>query len=305
MKNEISPNKTSIGWVGTGVMGKSMCGHIIKKGYKVTVYNRTKSKVEELLSHGATWAESPAQVARNSEVIFSMVGYPKDVREIYLGENGILSAAKPTSIVVDMTTSQPSLAIEIYNKAKEREIHAIDAPVSGGDVGAREARLSIMIGGDKEIAETIYPLLQLMGTNIRYMGPAGAGQNTKMSNQILIASTMIGVVECLLYAYKSGLNLDEVIAAIGTGAAGCWSINNLGPRIIKRDFNPGFFVEHFVKDMEIALDEARRMNLSMPGLALAHQFYVSLKAKDRGRLGTQALALAFEEMNAVTMKKTH
>lgn len=301
--NKISPDKTRIGWIGIGVMGRSMCGHIIKGGYNVTIYNRTKSKVEELLTEGAVWAENPMQVAKNSDITFTIVGYPKDVKEVYLGQNCILAGVEAGSIIVDMTTSQPSLAAEIYAKAKEKGVYSVDAPVSGGDVGAREARLSIMVGGDKEVVEHINPLLQLMGTNIKYMGPAGAGQHTKMSNQILIASTMIGVVECLLYAYKAGLDLNEVITAIGSGAAGCWSINNLGPRIVKRNFDPGFFVEHFVKDMEIALDEAKRFNLAMPGLALAHQLYVSLKAQGRGRNGTHALALALEELNKIKMEK--
>lgn len=300
---EISPGKTKVGWIGIGVMGKSMCGHILKKGYNITLYNRTKSKASELISQGAQWADNPQQVADNSEIVFTIVGYPNDVREVYLGEKGILSGAHQGSIIVDMTTSQPSLAAEIYSKAKEKGISAIDAPVSGGDIGAREARLSIMIGGDKEVVDHIDPLLQLMGTNINYMGPAGAGQHTKMSNQILIASTMIGVVECLLYAYKAKLDLDEMIAAIGSGAAGCWSINNLGPRIVQRNFDPGFFVEHFVKDMEIALDEARRMKLALPGLSLAHQFYVALTAQNRGHLGTHALALALEELNTIKMEK--
>jgi len=299
--SEISTDKTRIGWIGTGVMGKSMCGHIINGGYKVSIYNRTPDKAKELLDKGAVWAENPREVAADSDIVFTMVGYPRDVRDVYLGDSGILTACKPDSIVVDMTTSQPSLATEIYSKARKIGVHSVDAPVSGGDVGAREARLSIMLGGDRDVAEHIHPLFKLLGTNIKYMGPAGSGQHTKMCNQILIASTMIGVVECLLYAYKTGLELNEMIDAIGSGAAGCWSINNLGRRIVKRDFNPGFFVEHFVKDMEIALDEARRMNLSLPGLAIAHQFYVSLKAQGRGRLGTQALALALEDMNKTSM----
>jgi 3-hydroxyisobutyrate dehydrogenase len=299
----VSPKKTKIGWIGTGVMGTSMCGHILKGGYSVTIYTRTKSKAQRLLEEGGIWAENPRQVAKSSDVIFTIVGYPKDVGEVSLGEDGILAGVRSGSVIVDMTTSQPSLAVEIYTRAKKQDVYALDAPVSGGDVGAKEAKLSIMIGGDEAVFKAISPLFQLMGTNINYMGSAGAGQHTKMSNQILIASTMIGVVECLLYGYKAGLDLDEVIAAIGSGAAGCWSINNLGPRIIKRNFDPGFFVEHFVKDMEIALEEARRMNLSMPGLALAHQLYLSLKAQERGKLGTHSLTLALEELNNLKMKK--
>ncbi|MEM2226554.1 MAG: NAD(P)-dependent oxidoreductase [Candidatus Bathyarchaeia archaeon] len=293
----ISPDRTRVGWIGTGVMGKPMCGHILRAGYRVTLYNRTKAKAEELIARGAKWAGSPREVAEEADVIFTMVGYPEDVREVYLGPNGILAGAKRGSIMIDMSTSQPSLAVEIYSKAKAIGAHALDAPVSGGDIGAREGTLSIMIGGDRDIAERVKPLFQLMGKSIRYMGPAGSGQSAKLCNQILIASTMIGVVECLLYAHKSGLDLMDVIAAVGSGAAGCWSINNLGPRIVRRDFDPGFMVEHFVKDMGIALEEARKMNLALPGLAMAHQFYVALKAKGKGRLGTQALALVLEELN--------
>lgn len=293
----ISPDRTRVGWIGTGVMGKPMCGHILRAGYRVILHNRTKAKAEELIAKGAKWADSPREVAEGADVVFTMVGFPEDVRQVYFGPSGIFAGAKEGLIMVDMSTSQPSLAVEIYSKARAIGAHALDAPVSGGDIGAREGTLSIMIGGDKEIAERVKPLLQLMGKSIRYMGPAGSGQSAKLCNQILIASTMIGVVECLLYAHKSGLDLMDVIAAVGSGAAGCWSINNLGPRIVKRDFDPGFMVEHFVKDMGIALEEAKRMNLALPGLAMAHQFYISLKAKGKGRMGTQALALVLEELN--------
>lgn len=300
---KISPSSIHVGWIGTGVMGKSMCGHIQNAGYKISVYNRTRSKAEGLLAKGAMWAQSPREVAEESDITFTIVGYPKDVQEVYFGEHGILAGAKKNSILVDMTTSQPSLAREIYNKAREKGVYAVDAPVSGGDVGAREAKLSIMIGGDRHVVEHLHPLFQLMGRNIAYMGPAGAGQNTKMCNQILIATTMIGVVESLLYGYKAGLDLDEVISAVGAGAAGCWSISNLGPRIVRRNFDPGFSVEHFVKDMGIALEEARRMNLALPGLALAHQLYLALVAQGKGKLGTHALALALEQLNNFEMKK--
>jgi len=300
---ELSPGSIHLGWVGTGVMGKSMCRHIQDAGYRISVYNRTRSKAEELLAKGATWAQSPKEVAEESDITFTIVGYPKDVYDIYLGERGILAGAKQSSIAVDMTTSQPTLAREIYGRAKEKGVYAVDAPVSGGDIGAREAKLSIMVGGDRDVVEYLHPLFQLMGRNITYMGPAGAGQHTKMCNQILIATTMIGVVESLLYGYKAGLDLDEVVSAVGAGAAGCWSINNLGPRIVRRNFDPGFFVEHFVKDMGIALEEARRMSLALPGLALAHQLYVALIAQGKGRLGTQALALALEQLNNLEMKK--
>jgi len=298
-----SPKSTHVGWIGTGVMGKWMCKHVMEAGYKVTVFTRTKSKAEELLAMGAAWAESPRDVASKSDLTFSMVGYPKDIRDTYFGENGILSGAKKNSIVVDMTTGPPSLAQEIFNEAKKREVHAVDAPVSGGDVGAREGKLSVMIGGEKQIAERLNTIFQLMGKTINYMGPAGAGQHTKMCNQVLLANTMLGVAESLVYGYKAGLNLEKVIAAIGSGAAGGWAINNLGPKMLQGDFDPGFFVEHFVKDLGIALEEARRTNLALPGLALVDQLYVSLLANGKGRLGTQALALALEQMNNVELRK--
>ena len=297
----ISPNVVRIGWIGTGIMGKSMCRHLQEAGYNITVYNRTKSKAEDLLAKGASWSESPEKVAGQSDIIVTMLGFPADVREVYLGERGILVGAKDDSIVVDMTTSAPNLAKQIYKEAKARNVYSIDAPVSGGDVGAREAKLSIMVGGDQVIAEHVTPLFQLMGKSISYMGPAGAGQHTKLCNQILISTTMIGVVESLLYGYKAGLNLEQMISALGTGAAACWSMTNLAPRIIKRIFDPGFLVEHFVKDMGIVLDESRRMNLALPGLSLAYQFYISLMAQGKGKMGTHALALVLEQMNNIEL----
>ncbi len=291
--------ETPIGWIGTGVMGSAMCKHLLDKGYPITVYNRTKSKAELLIKQGAKWADSPAEVAENSKIIFTIVGFPNDVREVYFSENGIFAGAKEGSILVDMTTTEPTLAKEIYQAARERDAYAIDAPVSGGDVGAREGRLSIMIGGDKEVVTSIMPLFELMGKNIVYQGPAGAGQHTKMCNQITIAGTMIGMCEALLYGYKAGLDLETVLKSISRGAAGCWSLDNLAPRILKRDFEPGFFVEHFIKDMGIALEEAKRMNLSLPGLALVHQLYIALKAQGHGKKGTQALILALEKLSNV------
>ncbi|MEW5815312.1 MAG: NAD(P)-dependent oxidoreductase [Spirochaetota bacterium] len=288
----------NIGWIGTGVMGKSMCMHILKKGYKVFVFNRTKAKAQELLSNGAQWLSSPAEAAGLSDCVFTIVGYPADVEEVILGKEGVLAGAKPGSIIVDMTTSEPSLAKKIFAQAKAKSVESLDAPVSGGDVGAREARLAIMVGGEKKVFETILPLFKIMGENIAYMGEAGAGQHTKMCNQIHIASTMIGVVECLLYAHKAGLDLMEMINVIGKGAAASWSINNYGPRIAKGNFEPGFFIKHFVKDMDIALKEARRMKLSLPGLALAHQFYVSAMAVGLENKGTHALYKVFEMMNS-------
>ena len=288
-----------VGWIGTGVMGRSMCMHILEAGNEVNVYNRTKAKAEDLLSRGANWCDSPGEVAEKSDIIFTIVGYPSDVREVMFGDEGILKAVRQGSIVVDMTTSEPSLAVEIYEKAGARNVHALDAPVSGGDVGAREARLAIMVGGDRDIYERVLPVFELMGKNIRYMGGAGAGQHTKMSNQILISTSMIGVVESLLYAYKAGLDQKEVLDIVGKGAAASWSFNNYGPRIIRGDFNPGFFIKHFIKDMGIALDEARKMNLSLPGLALANQFYIAASSMGLENMGTQALYKVFEKMNGM------
>jgi 3-hydroxyisobutyrate dehydrogenase len=231
-----------------------------------------------------------------------MVGFPRDVREVYLGEDGILTGAKPGSIVVDMTTTAPSLSLQIYAEAKSRSVHAVDAPVSGGDVGARDGTLSIMIGGNKHVVEAITPLLEIMGQHIVYQGEAGSGQHAKMCNQIVIAGTMVGVCESLLYGYKAGLDLETMLRSVSSGAAACWTLNNMAPRILQRDFDPGFFVEHFIKDMGIALDEARRMGIALPGLALVNQLYLAVNAQGHGKLGTQALMLALEQL-ANTMVK--
>ena len=302
MALEFAPGKTRIGWIGTGVMGKSMCGHLIAAGYKATVYNRTAEKARPLVEQGAKLADSPRGVALESDVVFTIVGYPRDVREVTLGANGTLAGVKPGSVLVDMTTSEPALAIEIDQAARAKQAHAVDAPVSGGDVGAREARLSIMIGGEKEVVDALQPLFETMGKTIVYQGPAGAGQHTKMVNQILIASNMIGVCEAMLYAFKAGLDLNTVLQSVSTGAAGSWSLSNLAPRMIAGNFEPGFFVEHFLKDMGIALDEARRMKLSLPGLALAQQLYLAVEAQGYARKGTQALALALSRLSAVNWK---
>lgn len=289
----------TIGWIGTGVMGTSMCMNLMNAGRRAFVHNRTKARAESLIEKGAVWCESPAEVAQHCGMIFTIVGYPLDVEQVILGEKGVIEGAKPGSIIIDMTTSEPSLAKRIYECAEQNGLHAIDAPVSGGDIGARQGTLAIMAGGDREVFDRVLPYFKIMGDNIALMGGPGAGQHTKMSNQILIASTMIGVVESLLYAIRAGLDLDEVIDVIGKGAASSWSINNLGRRIVRKDFDPGFFIKHFVKDMGIALDEAKRMNLAMPGLALAHQFYVSAKALGYENLGTQGLYKVFEKMNAL------
>jgi len=293
----IVPGQTRIGWIGTGVMGASMCGHLLDAGFSATVYNRTRAKAQGLLDRGAQWADSPKEVASQSDLIFSIVGFPKDVRATILGEDGALQGCEPGNVLIDMTTSEPSLAIEIAEQATAKGAYSIDAPVSGGDVGAREARLSIMIGGADEAVQALQPCFEIMGKTIVHQGGPGAGQHTKAVNQILIASNMVGVCEALLYAHQSGLDLNTVLASVASGAAGSWSLSNLGPRIINHDFDPGFFVEHFIKDMGIALDEAKRMNLSLPGLALAHQLYVALRAQGHGRDGTQALQLALAKLS--------
>jgi 3-hydroxyisobutyrate dehydrogenase len=287
----------NIGWIGAGVMGASMAGHLQKAGHNLWVFNRSKEKAEDLLSNGAKWCSSPGEVAKNSEIVFTIVGHPVDVREVYLGENGILKAESLCSIVVDMTTSQPSLAKMLHEESAKRGIESLDAPVSGGDLGARDAKLAIMVGGKKEIFDKVFPLFQLMGPTISYMGGPGAGQHTKVANQILVAGNMIGACEALLYAAKQGLDKQQVIDIVGKGAASSWAINNLGPRIVQGNYDPGFFVEHFIKDMGIALDEASAIGLSLPGLALVHQLYIAVKAQGHSRSGTQALFLALQALN--------
>ncbi|MEE2684676.1 MAG: NAD(P)-dependent oxidoreductase [Planctomycetota bacterium] len=302
--SEISvvPGSTRIGWIGTGVMGASMCGHLVDKGFQATLYTRSRDKAEPLLEKGAAWADSPRQVAEQSDVIFSIVGFPRDVRAVMLDEDGALAGCQEGNILVDMTTSEPSLAVEIYEAASARGVHSVDAPVSGGDVGATNGTLSIMIGGDQDVVEALQPCWEAMGQTIVYQGAAGAGQHTKMVNQTLIATNMIGVCEALLYAHQAGLDLPTVMQSVGSGAAGSWSLNNLGPRIIDKNFDPGFFVEHFIKDMGIALDEANKMGLSLPGLALAKQLYLALQAQGHGRDGTHALQLAISSLSGVDWK---
>lgn len=296
---EIKPGVTRIGFIGTGIMGKSMCGHLMDAGYSMTVFNRSVEKTESLVAKGARLAASPLEVAENSDVVFSIVGMPHDVREVILGEKGALKGLKSGSFLVDMTTSEPGLALEIYEAAKAKGVAAVDAPVSGGDIGAKEARLAIMAGGEEDTFKSLMPLFELMGKNIRHMGPAGAGQHTKVVNQILIATTMVGVCEGLIYAHKAGLDPMNVISVVGAGAAGSFSVNVLGPKIAAGNFEPGFLVMHFVKDLYIALQEARRMKLSLPGLALAEQLYQALEAQGYGTKGTQALYLALESINGI------
>ncbi len=296
----IAPGATRVGWIGTGVMGGSMCGHLLAAGFATTVTSRTKAKSQSLLDRGATWADSPRAVAEASDIIFAIVGFPSDVREVFLDpERGALVGSKVGNVLVDMTTSQPSLAVEIYEAAKRKGVYALDAPVSGGDKGAREAMLSIMIGGDKEVVDALQPCWSAMGKTIVHQGAAGAGQHTKMVNQVLISTMMIGVCEALIYGYRAGLDLETVLKSVGSGAAGSWSLTNLGPRIIANNFDPGFYVEHFIKDMGIALAESRRMGLSLPGLALAEQLYRAVQAQGWGRNGTHALTLALAAMSGI------
>ncbi|MGE3242354.1 MAG: NAD(P)-dependent oxidoreductase [Pirellulales bacterium] len=295
----MSPEKTRIGWIGTGVMGRSMCGHILDAGYAVTVFNRTKSNAEPLLERGATWADTPRDVAAASNIVFSIVGYPDDVCEVLTGDDGALGGAKPGTALIDMTTSRPRLAIEIAAAAEKCGVVSIDAPVSGGDVGAKNGTLSIMIGGDAETVAALEPLWKLMGSKWIHQGGPGAGQHTKMVNQVLIATNMIGVCEALLYGYKAGLDLNRVLESVASGAAGSWSLSNLGPRIIAGNFDPGFFVEHFLKDMAIALEESRRMGLKLHGVELAEELYREVAAQGMERQGTHALMLALAKMAGV------
>jgi 3-hydroxyisobutyrate dehydrogenase len=299
MTREISPEKTRIGWIGTGVMGRSMCGHVLDAGYAVTVYNRTKLKAAALVERGARWADSPHDVAAASDVVFSIVGYPDDVREVLLGEAGALVGSKAGTVLVDMTTSRPALAEEIATAAAKRGVASVDAPVSGGDVGAKNGTLSIMIGGDAGVVAALEPLWRVMGSKWILQGGPGAGQHTKMVNQILIATNMIGVCEALLYGYKAGLDLDKVLESVASGAAGSWSLSNLGPRIIAGNFDPGFFVEHFLKDMAIALEESRRMGLKLPGLELSESLYREVAAQGHARNGTHSLMLALAKLSSI------
>jgi 3-hydroxyisobutyrate dehydrogenase len=289
---EVSAGTTRIGWIGLGVMGAPMCGHLLRAGYAVRVHTRTRAKAEPLLREGAQWAGDPRALAEASDVVFTLVGFPRDVREVVLGARGALAGCRAGAVLVDMTTSEPALAVEIAREASARGVAALDAPVSGGDVGAREARLSIMIGGDARVAEALRPLFERLGKTIVHQGGPGAGQHTKLVNQTLIASNMVGVCEGLLYAQRAGLDPERVLASVASGAAGSWSLANLAPRMLRGDFAPGFLVEHFIKDMQIALQEAARMGIALPGLALARDLYERLAAAGHGRSGSQALVVA-------------
>jgi len=290
-----------IGWIGTGTTGKPMVSHLIKAGNDVIVYNRTLSKCNDLIELGAKVCSTPKEVAEKTDVIFTMLGFPSDVENVYFGEKGILAGIKPGMVLIDMTTSSPRLAKRIYDEAKKKGSSALDAPIEGDDLAARKKTLHVMVGGDEEIFEDIYPLFMVVAETATFMGEAGSGQNTKMANQILIADTMIGVVESLLYAYKTGLDLKKVIEVIGKGTASSWSINNLGRRIIKKKFHPGFYIKHFVKDMGIILDESERLRLALPGISLVRQFYIAAMNLGMEDLGTQGIYKVFAKMNNIDL----
>ncbi|MGB9112072.1 MAG: NAD(P)-dependent oxidoreductase [Acidimicrobiales bacterium] len=294
----MSEERVTVGWIGTGVMGAAMCQHLLAAGYPVRVFNRTKERARVVIDAGGQWSESPQEVAEGAAVVVTMVGYPADVREVILGDRGVLGVAKVGTTIIDMTTSEPQLAREIYEAALTKGVDSLDAPVSGGDVGARNATLVIMVGGRREVFDRTRPLLTRLGKATLEGGP-GAGQHTKVVNQIAIASGMVGVCEALLYAFRAGLDVSRVIDTIGSGGAASFSLTNYGPRVLRSDFEPGFKIEHFVKDLGIALDEARRMNLSLPGLALAEQLYIAASGQGRGQKGTHALVLALAALSDV------
>jgi 3-hydroxyisobutyrate dehydrogenase len=278
-----------IGFIGLGVMGNSMAKNLMNAGYSLVVSTRTKEKATDLIAMGARWADSPKCVAQDANVLITMVGYPTDVEEVYLGEEGIIANCSRGSYLIDMTTSTPTLAKRIYTEANSLGVYALDAPVSGGDIGARDGKLAIMVGGDKEVFEAVLPIFDVLGSNIVYQGDAGSGQHTKMCNQIAIASNMIGVCEAIIYAEKSGLNPDSVLKTISSGAAGSWSLSNLAPRILVENFAPGFYIKHFIKDMKIAIEESEKLGIELPGLLLAKKMYESLANKGEENSGTQAL----------------
>jgi len=291
----MTEQKPTVGFIGIGVMGRSMAGHLLDAGYAVHVYNRTQSKAQDLVDRGAQWQPSPGKVAAAADVIITIVGFPADVESVYLGEDGVLAQARSGSLAIDMTTSCPNLASRIAQEAAAKGIEVLDAPVSGGDIGAREARLSIMVGGSVSGFERALPLFEIMGKNIVHQGPAGSGQHTKMCNQIAIASGMMAISEAMAYAKKSGLQPETVLKSIESGAAGSWSLTNLAPRVLKGDYAPGFFVKHFIKDMKIAIESAQAMGLDLPGLQLAKKLYDQLASKGCEDDGTQALFKLYEE----------
>ena len=285
-----------IGWIGTGLMGNPMVKHLRKAGYTVNIHNRTKSKAQELIDMGCGWFDTPALLAASSDIVISIIGSPKDVEECYFGKEGVFKSLRKGAVIIDMTTTQPRLTIQISEKAKSLGVQSIDAPVSGGQLGAVNGNLSIMIGGEKETVESVRDIFETFGKNIVYQGAAGAGQHAKMCNQITIAGTIIGVCEGLIYGRKAGLDLTVMLESITKGAAGCWSLDVLAPKIVKGDYSPGFSVDNFVKDLRIALEEAEHMQLSLPGLALVKQLYTAVQALGHGSSGNQALYVVLEKL---------
>ncbi|MFH1156596.1 MAG: NAD(P)-dependent oxidoreductase [Pseudomonadota bacterium] len=289
----VSPENTTLGFIGLGVMGKSMASHLLDAGYPLHVYTRTKEKARPLCSRGAVWEDSPAALAARCNLIITIVGYPSDVEQVWLGEGGLIANTGPGSILIDMTTSSPELAVRLFEAGRTRSVKVLDAPVSGGDMGARNAALSIMVGGEKSVFQETLPVFEAMGKNIVFQGPAGSGQHTKLANQMAIAAGLVAVCEALAYSAKAGLDPATVLKSIGAGAAGSWSLNNLGPRMIAGDFAPGFYVKHFIKDMTIALESSKALGLDTPGLILARELYKTLAERGYGELGTQALYKLF------------
>jgi 3-hydroxyisobutyrate dehydrogenase len=295
--DRIAPGSTRVGWIGLGVMGAPMCGHLLARGFRLTVHTRTAGRAADLLARGAHWAATPREVAQASDVVFSMVGFPHEVREVVLGSDGALAGARRGSVLVDMSTSAPALAVEIAAAAAARGVHAVDAPVSGGDVGARNAALAIMAGGAPDVIEALEPAWKALGRSCVRQGGPGAGQHTKLVNQTLIAGALIGVCEALLYARRAGLDPERVLESVASGAAASWQLSNLAPRMLRGDFAPGFLVEHFAKDMGLVLAESERMGLALPGLALVRQLFVALCAQGHARSGSQALVLALARLS--------
>ncbi|MEK4948488.1 MAG: NAD(P)-dependent oxidoreductase [Carnobacterium inhibens] len=278
-----------IGFIGTGVMGASIVKHLLAADYSVTVYNRTKSKADELISLGAKWADTPAEVTEKNELVFTIVGYPQDVEETYFGENGIFKTATENHILVDMTTSTPTLAQKLYEEGNKKGIKVLDAPVSGGDLGAKNGTLTVMVGGDESTYEKVKPFFDLFSAKVNLQGKAGSGQHTKMANQIMIAGTMTGMAELLVYANAANLDLEKVLDTVGGGSAQNWSLANYAPRILKEDYTAGFFVKHFIKDLKIALDEAEKMSLDLPATRQAKELYEELAQNGFENDGTQAI----------------
>lgn len=286
--------KNTIGFIGLGVMGNAMAGHLLAAGYKVLVNTRTVGKAKNLLEKGAGWRDTPALLAKDCDVIFTMVGYPADVEEVYFGDSGLITNSEPGTILIDTTTSRPDLALRIYEAAKTRGLSALDAPVSGGDIGAKNATLTIMAGGDEEAFMAVKPLLDIMGKTVVRQGGPGAGQHTKMANQISIAGSLLGSVEAITYARCAGLDPHTVLISIGSGSAGSWQLNNMVPRMLDGNFAPGFYVKHFLKDLRIALDAAKQMNIDLPLLDLAEKLFAKMSTEGMGDLGTQALYQLYE-----------